>query len=163
MSTRCNIRVILKEEDRNKDLKFNPGLIKEFDENDWGADQIKVENGMWDTVNPNGGKALYIYSHWDGYPEGGVGETLVDDYDTYEKALNLVLVGDISSMCGKLSPYSLRSGENWDDIKPESINEDKPCKNDYDYMFKDDKWYFRSYGDTKWRDLKKYLSDSKKN
>lgn len=152
MATRSYIRVILKEEDRNKDMKFNPSLIGdesgkyEIGLNEWGRDQLDVEHGTWETVNPNGAEALKIYHHWDGYPEG-VGDTLVNIYDTYEKALNLVLGGDCSTINGTYNPYALRKCEDWKDIKPLAISEKEGVDEEYDYMFKDGEWYVRAmYG-----------------
>ena len=40
---------------------------------------------------------LEIYSHFDGYVDG-VGRCLIENFGTYEKALNLVLCGDHSSI-----------------------------------------------------------------
>ena len=42
-------------------------------------------------------KAITIYSHWDGYPEG-VGQTLKDHYSTLDQALALVALGAVSSL-----------------------------------------------------------------
>lgn len=44
-----------------------------------------------------------IYCHWDGYLKG-VGETLLTHYDTYEKANELVALGNISSLYENLNP-----------------------------------------------------------
>lgn len=166
MATRSYIRVILKEEDRNKDMKFNPSLIDENDEygidlNEWGRDQLDIEHGTWETVNPEGQEALRIYHHWDGYPSG-VGDTLVKYYNTYEKALNLMLGGDCSTINGKYSPYALRKSEDWESIKPTPIKENKAVSEEYDYMFKDGEWYVRAmYGDDleNWTLVEKALAD----
>lgn len=153
MATRSYIRVILKEEDRNKDMKFNPSLIGdetgkyEIGLNEWGRDQLDIEHGMWETVNPNGSEALRIYHHWDGYPDG-VGATLVKSYNSYDKALNLVLGGDCSTINSTYNPYALRKSEDWDSIKPAAIDENEGVEEEYDYMFKDGEWYVRAmYGD----------------
>ena len=153
MATRSYIRVILKEEDRNRDMKFNPELIGDesgeykIDEKEWGREQLTIENGLWETVNPGGKEALRIYHHWDGYPTG-VGETLVKHYNTYEKALNLVLGGDCSTINDRYIPYALRDCEDWESVKPTPIREDEGIDEEYDYMFKDGQWYVRAiYGD----------------
>ena len=80
MSTRSNIRVILKEEDRNRDMKFNPEMIEI--KNTWGKGQ-QLETGLWETVNPDGHDTLIVYHHWDGYPEG-IGQALLEDYNDYD-------------------------------------------------------------------------------
>ena len=156
MATRSNIRVVLKEEDRNRDMKFNPEMIEI--KNTWGRGQ-QLETGVWETVNPEGKEALIVYHHWDGYPEG-VGETLLEKYNDYDSALNLVLGGDISSICGDYSPYALREGEPWKYIKPKAVDKDHPIQEEYDYMYDDGKWYVRDgYTDglKSWADLEEYL------
>ena len=76
MSTRSNIAILLRPEDRNKDFKTP-----------WG-----------EVVNAKGKKYLYVYCHNDGYPEG-VGADLINmfDGDKYEKALKYILMGDRST------------------------------------------------------------------
>lgn len=149
MATRSYIRVILKEEDRNKEMKFDPTLIGnetgeyKIAEKEWGRDQLKLEEGLWAPVNPLGGEALRIYHHWDGYPDG-LGYTLVTLYNTYEKALNLVLGGDCSTINSHYSPYALRDGESWESIQPSVIDESEGIDDEYDYMFKDGQWYVRA-------------------
>lgn len=152
MATRSFIRVILKEEDRNREMYFDPTLIENesdeytFSRNEWGNEQLSIDLGLWEHVNPEGAEALRIYHHWDGYPEG-VGDTLIHRFNTYEKALNLVLGGDCSTINGKYSPYALRRSEDWESIKPTPIEEKKGIDEEYDYMFKDGKWYVRAmYG-----------------
>ena len=161
MATRSNIRVILREEDRNKDLKFTPNeqQAKDLLKNEWGEDQL--EEGMWETVNPEGAEALMIYHHWDGYIEG-VGETLYEKYNSYEDALNLVLGGDCSSINGTYTPYATRKCEDWEIIKPKSINENHKMEEEYDYMFKGDKWYVRGgydEGCDDWTPLEKFMTN----
>lgn len=156
MATRSNIRVILKEEDRNRDMKFNPEMIEI--KNTWGKGQ-QLETGLWETVNPDGHDTLIVYHHWDGYPEG-IGQALLEDYNDYDKALNLVLGGDISSAVGDYSPYALREGESWDGIKPQAVNFDERQHNEYDYMFFKDKWFVRDcYSEEikDWTPLEEYL------
>lgn len=157
MATRSYIRVILKEEDRNKDMKFNPSLIGDeegkyqIDLKEWGREQLDTEHGMWDTVNPGGAEALRIYHHWDGYPEG-VGGTLIKHYNTYEKALNLILGGDCSTINRFYNPYALRSSEDWGGIRPLPIQENADIAEEYDYMFKDGQWYVRAMYDDQLKD-----------
>ena len=159
MATRSNIRVILKEEDRNRDMKFVPNEKQDDDiaHNTWSNAFIKP--GVWETVNPGGKEALTIYHHWDGYIEG-VGKTLFEEYNNYDAALNLMLGGDCSTINGTYTPYATREGEEWEDIKPAAVNEDYPMKDEYDYMFKDDKWYVRGgYGEgcDDWTPLEVYM------
>lgn len=155
MSTRSFIRVILKEEDRNRDMMFTPNAQQAIDlENKPWYKEVK--EGCWEKVNAHGKEALRIYHHWDGYIEG-VGETLYENYNTYEDALNLVLGGDVSTINDTYTPYATRMGEEWENIKPQAIDEDAPINEDYDYMFKDGEWFVRSlYDETceEWTSLK---------
>ena len=158
MATRSNIRVILKEEDRNKDMKFNPEMVN-IKDNAWRG--YRLETGLWEEVNAGGKDAFIIYHHWDGYPEG-VGKTLLNEYNDYDKALNLVLGGDASTINGGYEGYALREGENWEDIKPRAVDESYAYMEEYDYMFKDGKWFVKSaYGDklNDWTELETVLKN----
>lgn len=167
MATRSNIRVVLKEEDRDREMYFDPMLIGndsngqyKISLNEWGNEQLSIAQSLWEHVNPAGAEALRIYHHWDGYPEG-VGETLINEYNTYEKALNLVLGGDCSTINRAYSPYALRKSEDWDTIKPQLITEDCGISEEYDYMFKDGEWFVRSSYDKrckKWTLVSKILA-----
>lgn len=48
-------------------------------------------------VEKDNGKYLAVYCHYDGYPDG-VGKMLVENYSDYDKALQLVKHGNISSL-----------------------------------------------------------------
>ena len=43
------------------------------------------------------GKTLAVYCHWDGYLQG-VGKTLVNHYTSLDKIMELIVLGDISSL-----------------------------------------------------------------
>lgn len=49
-------------------------------------------------VQMSDGTFKCVYSHWDGYVEGGVGQTLYKYYNSQEKAEYVVSLGDISSL-----------------------------------------------------------------
>jgi hypothetical protein len=51
------------------------------------------------------GSVISIYCHWDGYLSG-VGETLLNHYNTYERANELVALGALSSLYENLNPLS---------------------------------------------------------
>lgn len=76
MSTRSNIAIRLRPEDRNKTFKTP-----------WG-----------EKVSPNGAEYLNVYCHNDGYPSG-VGADLEDMFNggSYEEALEYILQGDRST------------------------------------------------------------------
>lgn len=65
------------------------------------------------------GKVKSIYCHWDGYLKGGVGQTLFEDYNSEEKANELISLGGLSRLDKYPNPleeaiadYSMDSGEN---------------------------------------------------
>lgn len=74
MSTRSFIALKLREEDKRRVLKSSCG---------------KVVSTSYDY--------LYVYCHFDGYPDG-VGADLVDLKMTYDDALDFILEGDRSSV-----------------------------------------------------------------
>ena len=128
MSTRSNIAILLRPEDRNKDFKTP-----------WG-----------EVVNANGKKYLYVYCHNDGYPEG-VGADLISmfDGDKYEKALKYILMGDRSTT--DLSYWDWRKEQ----CAPDAADtEEEMYQNDYLYILEevDGTMRVRLYGDDYWDD-----------
>lgn len=120
MSTRSNIAIILKEED--KEVVFAE-LNKRLE--DTGERfRYRVDNG----------NVLQIYCHYDGYLRG-VGQDLLNDFNSYNKALKLILEGDRST------PYiSYTSvGEDWASNRPEQRMHVSRHE-DYLYVFKDGVW-----------------------
>ena len=84
-------------------------------------------------------EAVSIYSHWDGYLEG-VGKTLADDYDSEEKAIELVKQGDCSYPG---TPYNDGPGStpmvspDMDELR----NHAKEMWAEYIYIWDDYRWY----------------------
>lgn len=109
---------------------------------------IKLTNGY-----------IQVYHHWDGYLEG-LGEHLVKYYNDLDKALNLVSGGDMSTcMDGDndnevLYYYYYQEHETWKGTKPVQDNTIPSAKKsciDYQYLFRNGKWYFRHWGDTRFK------------
>lgn len=127
MSTRSNIAILLREEDRNRDF----------------------ETPMGTTVNAAGRPYLYVYCHNDGYPEG-VGHDLKNMFegeDSYEEALEYILAGDRSTT--ELTYWEWRRET---DVDPRSAwNEEDMYQNDYLYIIEEvdgsHRLHVRQYGE----------------
>ena len=123
MSTRSNIAILLRPEDRNKNF-----------ETPWGQ-----------TVNANGKKFLYVYCHNDGYPEG-VGADLHNMFDDgdYEEALEYIMMGDRSTTDLSYWDWRREKCEPW-----AADTEEEMYQNDYLYIIEevDGSLKVRQYGD----------------
>lgn len=110
------------------------------------------------------GEVEYIYSHWDGYIEG-VGATLLNYHNTYEKVKLLVSFGDASSIYENTMPepgqehsyenpvegvsiyYHRDRDEDWETVGTRTAKTEKDFWNsrgmwiEYLYLFKDGKWF----------------------
>ena len=133
MATRSNIAIILKEEDKARVFAELNERLEEAGNNIF---RYGVDNG----------NVLQIYCHWDGYPEG-VGQDLLDDFNSYDKALELILEGDHST---PYEPYTGR-GEDWVSNRPDQRTE-PICYEEYLYVFKDGEWKMPT-GDDDYEDL----------
>lgn len=123
MSTRSNIAILLRPEDRNKDFKTP-----------WG-----------EVVNANGKKYLYVYCHHDGYPEG-VGADLIHMFDggDYKDVIKYIMLGDRTS--SDLSYWDWRKEQ----CAPDAADtEEEMYQNDYLYILEevDGTMRVRMYGD----------------
>ena len=105
-------------------------------------------------------EVIYIYCHWDGYPSHN-GKILLEHYADEAKILNLMDLGDLSSLGPEIgerhdfqSPnknwctsYSRDRGEL--EAKAQVSSSEEDFKNldhgsEYKYLFKNNKWYFTS-------------------
>lgn len=145
MSTNSNIIVKVK--------KSDIGMIALYD-----ASKLDVPESYWDDLL-NGieenvkitNEYIGTYCHWDGYLDG-VGKALKEHFNTYEKALNLVLGGSCTSIDddGKIMHFATRKGENWDILQPkQSDNPISLAKQEYCYLFEDDQWKWLDDGEWK--------------
>ena len=161
MSTRCNIAVLPREEDRRRGkITFDKALIPVVYENRFrtGARFRDVPYRPFDLSRVGKGQALRIYCQTDGYAKGGVGETLLEHYNSYEKALNLMLGGHLED----LTSYTDKDGtvrlgyQNWamsgrDKGQPEYVPQDRLVLMEdpdtttldglYRYLFINGKWH----------------------
>lgn len=143
MATRSYIAVVIKTEDKGRVITPDLVLLGK------GICSNLKEPVFHNTTLENG--IISIYHHWDGYPDG-VGQTLLDEFNDYEKALNLVSFGDASSINGVDATFynSWRGGEDWDFTQPKQYQDEDDYENrckrgiDYLYLFKDGKWWVYS-------------------
>lgn len=89
MATRSIIIVKVRPSDIGQDKKFSKEILGDVYNSipDDAFSPIHIIN-----------EYLSIYCHFDGYVNGGVGEALKTSFNTYDKALNLILGGDCSGI-----------------------------------------------------------------
>lgn len=160
MSTRSIIAIVIKSEDKGRVITPNLDVLGKPINSNFANPEFH------DTTLEQG--IISIYHHWDGYPTG-VGATLLEEFNDYEKALNLMGFGDASSINGVPATFynSWRPGEDWSFTQPKQYeNEDTFTENykddvfiEYIYLFKDGKWWVYScYADNpEWEELAKVL------
>lgn len=145
MATRSYIFIALSKKDFGKEVQFDKNLHKVAEFNHQPP-VVKIENK----------KYMGIYHHWDGYPSG-VGLTLINEYKDREKIINLLSGGDASIIIDNVIQYHSWRNENWEHVKPKFV--DKIIDDeDYLYLFKNGKWYFKSWN-SKLTDLEEYLKN----
>ena len=114
-----------------------------------------------------------IYCHWDGYPSHN-GKTLLNRYNDISIVNQLMLLGDLSSLREKLYPddskphtfqnqqedvcvaYGRDRGDTGSDSRTfEDLGEYEHFGSgvDYQYLFEDGKWMYRSTYKGGWSDL----------
>ncbi len=96
-----------------------------------------------------------IYVHWDGHLDS-VGQTLLDAFNTTDKVVELIALGDCSSVSDAKSLVDVKAycrdmGEDWDDVKPKTFatlpQAMQYYSNPYNYLWDDEKWSVYRYGD----------------
>ena len=150
MSTSSNIAIILCLEDRNRIFNVMDEIFDDY-RPDMQCPRCRSEKDeyledIFPNCEPNGNAVLQIYCHNDGYPEG-VGIALIKGYNSYKKALALILGGDLSSLYESHSfPYSIGKGEDPAQCAPD-ILEKAEIKEDFLYVFdyEIDKWLIQKY------------------
>lgn len=149
MATRANILVKVKDSDLGEVIKFDPSFVPGG--YSWNEEFIGLLQPIVLEKNFIG-----IYHHWDSYPEG-LGNILERKFNTYREVLNLMCIGDCSSICqGRLDSYVLWRGEDWSTSKPkQSDNDGDLCssRNDYYYLFENGQWFYKSCQKDLWEDF----------
>lgn len=127
MATRSTIVLKIRKEDIGKTLTFDPSKMKKAFDNKFPFEPVTIT-----------GEYMEIYHHWDGYPDG-VGETLLTEFNDYDSILNLMLMGDMSSIVGN----SVCSYHGWrnEDTPPHFHDSEPSCSEEYLYVFKDGHWH----------------------
>lgn len=130
MSTNAFVYIRLKEEDRNKVLKFNPNLVHEVDID---SGNVKRE------IKPKESTVILgAYVNWDG---DDIIDSLNEFFYEYDKALNLILGGAMSYIQGE----NVRYYSSWRDEEYEIVekkeNESLEMRFiEYIYLFEDEEW-----------------------
>lgn len=100
MSTRSNIYLKLKDESKGQTIKFDFSKLPTAH----GEQHAELEFPIKDVTIPQDAEYIGIYHHWDGYITG-VGQTLLESYTDYDTILNLLIMGDISTINGGVTSY----------------------------------------------------------
>lgn len=170
MSTCSNIYLKLKDESKGQTIKFDFSKLPTAH----GEQHAELEFPIKDVKVPKSALYMRVYHHWDGYVTG-VGKTLAESYPDYESVLNLLTMGNISTINGGVTSY-----QGWcdEDTPPQFINksskfghwtwnEKKKCSEvkkrkmcnaegeldpkaaacceEYAYLFDGEKWYVSYY------------------
>lgn len=96
------------------------------------------------------GTITYVYCHFDGYIDGGVGETLYTIYNTPEAIDAFLALGDLSTLrdtldSGATVAYHRDRGEDWETVAPKTADSYPEYLSvnmwtDYKYLFSGGKW-----------------------
>jgi hypothetical protein len=127
------------------------------------------------------GTIKQIYCHWDGYVEGGVGETLAEHYNTDENIDALLELGDLSQLAQNLNPtgehsfdkpqayvcvaYGRDRGEDSSEVKAEVVTLDEWMKPfystmaDFYYLYNAGNWLVLDFANEEqgWKLVKEFL------
>jgi hypothetical protein len=92
----------------------------------------------------NDGSVNVIYCHWDGYV-AGVGQALLDNYNTDSKVSDLIALGDMSSISPEIAYDRDRGESNCAASKYDSLHEYLDTLVDdimieYVYVFENNEW-----------------------
>lgn len=150
MSTRASIVLKLKDEDIGKKMKFEPSRLP------LGitCDMAGVDKVEWVELSK---RYIMIYHNYDSYPSG-MGVYLYYIYNDYDKIINLLLGGNVSSILGTmLMQYICYPDGVWADEKPIVYDEMPEKEEDYIYLFESGIWYLKSNRYPEWVDLEMVL------
>lgn len=151
----------------DKNLIYKKGLQFENIDDDARIADVEVDKYPGVLLDK---KYIGIYHHWEGDPLG-VGRSLIENFNTYKEALNLMLYGSESSIIGSVRPYTLLGGTyKSDDEQPPILEDEIPldlaysCWADYVYLFTNGAWQFasafpdKSSGKYEWEPLQEAIT-----
>lgn len=154
MGTHCRIFIKIEESEKGKWLKCNKNLLHNPIEwyNQTPKFKIKATTDY-----------IGIYCHYDGYIDG-VGKELLENYNTREKALNLISCGDCSEVLDNVRAYfPWRTNVAMDVNQLRRVwNVQRPYQSKvldfrthYVYLFENGEWYLvsKDYSKTLLKDL----------
>src|SRR5574344_1012099 len=111
----CNIAIRIKEEDKNKVMKSTTYIDENVKLN---GDWLVVDCGIddFETLDSNVNE---------------IGSGLIENFNDYDKALNLILGGNIEHLDKHEVEYDMEDDTyaTWDEVKPQVLNNIKDCKN----------------------------------
>ena len=94
MSTRGHIYLKLKDENKGQVVKFKITKLA----GSYHKNKKYLNNPIPDLEIPKTAEYLRVFNHFDSYVAGGIGEDLLKNYDTYDKVLNLLAMGDLDAV-----------------------------------------------------------------
>ena len=94
MSTRGHIYLKRQDESKGQVVKFKITKLA----GSYYKNKKFLNNPIPDLEIPTHAEYLRVFNHFDSYVNGGIGEDLLKHYDTYDKVLNLLAMGDLDAV-----------------------------------------------------------------
>lgn len=152
MYSSAYIGVVVKPQDRETIIKPSLELFGKDIESEFKIPSFR------NTIIAEDTEVIRIYHNLDGNINR-LGEVLLKDFNSYEKAMNLMAFGDANTIIEEKATFynSWRNGEEWKYTKPKQFKSEKLFESksleSYIYLFKDGQWYVKKYFsyDNSWR------------
>lgn len=163
MGTRGYIIVRAKDSDKGKSLNFDRRKldkeIRVLDDSKWRDENQDLAADIFEPTKEIAKPFLAIYSQFDNYPTG-TGRALLQHFNDYDKAMNLVAGGTVECVLRDYIKYSLFRRKSLEEFsrpasRPQQFNEPSPCEA-YQYLFYGGRWFVRQWA-TRWYDLEELL------
>lgn len=106
---------------------------------------------------PTDCKYASVYIHADGYVKGGLGDRLTEDYTSFTDIMEEIICGGDGSCIG--GPYHGMRGEEISSVGAKFSNDLSKIRDEnYNYLYRDGKWYVREQSETEYSPLSKSFS-----